>query len=305
MKNKIHILALILSVLCFSCSLDDVLEPSDGVKIAIMETVDTVKTVPGDTVSFKFIASTSQGALKRIEITNKEGNYIPMPDSVKFALVDQTLGLSVDANGYLSRPVSTVMMIYPVAMEKNADMVGNMVGITFRVSNDKGKSSNATIRFKVVNYRTYTTWNWFYKYYGNKSGSCFYNPYDHKSYSATTFEKSKEKVELVSYTDENGVAYCLDPAMAETETLLKKDGYTYQAADMRETLLIKLQKANFDQFGDSDFQKLDFSQAVHKVTMAQDDVIAFKTSNGRKGILNVKIQSNFPMIQCKYQAIAQ
>lgn len=305
MKNRLYILALILSVLCFSCSLDDVLEPSDGVKIAIMETVDTVKTVPGDTVSFKFIASTSQGALKRIEVTNKEGNFIPIPDSMKFALVDQTLGLSVDADGYLSRPVSTVMMIYPVAMEQNADMVGKMVGITFKVSNDKGKSSDATIRFQVVNHRSYSTWVWFYKYYGKKSGTCFYNPYDHKSYSATTFEKSKAKVELVSYTDEAGVSYCLDPATAETETLLKNDGYTYQAAEMRETLLVKLKDANFDQFGDADFQKLDFSQAVHKVTIGQGDVIAFKTSNGRKGVLNVKIQSNFPMIQCKYQAIAQ
>lgn len=305
MKNSLYTGALLLSAICFSCSINNVLEPSDDVKIAIMETVDTVRTVPGDTVSFKFIASTSKGALKRIEISGQEGNFTPLTDSVKFALVDQNIELTIDDQGYLSRPVSTVMMIYPVIMDNNTSMLGQMVGVTFRITNDSGKSGDANIRFQVVNYRGYTTWTWFYKYFEKKSGTCFYDPYNHKSYSATTFEKAKDKVELVAVSDANGVNYCVDPKLPETEALLKADGFSYQASEMHETVMYKVNGVDFDSFVDSDFDKLDFSQALHKVTMEQDDIIAFRSSNGRKGILNIKIQNNFPMVQCKYQAIAK
>lgn len=51
--------ALIIVSLMAACSLGDVLEPSDGVNMALMETVDTVVAIPGDTISFKFIASTN------------------------------------------------------------------------------------------------------------------------------------------------------------------------------------------------------------------------------------------------------
>ena len=60
--------ALIIVSLMAACSLGDVLEPSDGVNMALMETVDTVVAIPGDTISFKFIASTNGATLRRIEI---------------------------------------------------------------------------------------------------------------------------------------------------------------------------------------------------------------------------------------------
>ena len=41
--------ALIIMSLMVACSLGDVLEPSDGVSMALMETVDTVVALPGDT----------------------------------------------------------------------------------------------------------------------------------------------------------------------------------------------------------------------------------------------------------------
>ena len=53
--------ALIIVSLMAACSLGEVLEPSDGVNMALMETVDTVVAIPGDTISFKFIASTNTG----------------------------------------------------------------------------------------------------------------------------------------------------------------------------------------------------------------------------------------------------
>ena len=100
--------ALIIVSLMAACSLGEVLEPSDGVNMALMETVDTVVAIPGDTISFKFIASTNGATLRRIEIVEKSHNFNELKDSIRFALVDETLELTVDEEGYLSRPVSTV-----------------------------------------------------------------------------------------------------------------------------------------------------------------------------------------------------
>ena len=101
--------ALIIVSLMAACSLGDVLEPSDGVNMALMETVDTVVAIPGDTISFKFIASTNGATLRRIEIVEKSHDFNELKDSIRFALVDETLELTVDEEGYLSRPVSTAV----------------------------------------------------------------------------------------------------------------------------------------------------------------------------------------------------
>lgn len=99
-------LVLIIISLMIACSLGDVLEPSDGVNMALMETVDTVVALPGDTISFKFIASTNGATLRRIEIAEKSHDFNELKDSIRFALVDETLELTVDEEGYLSQAQS-------------------------------------------------------------------------------------------------------------------------------------------------------------------------------------------------------
>ena len=144
--------ALIIMSLMVACSLGDVLEPSDGVSMALMETVDTVVALPGDTISFKFIASTNGAALRRIEIVEKSHDFNELKDSIRFALVDETLELTVDEEGYLSRPVSSVMMIYPVIVPNDKAIVGEVLSMTFKAYNDKGKSGSIKSSFKIVNY---------------------------------------------------------------------------------------------------------------------------------------------------------
>ena len=76
--------ALIIMSLMVACSLGDVLEPSDGVSMALMETVDTVVALPGDTISFKFIASTNGAALRRIEIVEKSHDFNELKDPEEY-----------------------------------------------------------------------------------------------------------------------------------------------------------------------------------------------------------------------------
>ena len=115
MKDKL----IYIGIFCFlfmACSLDDVLKTSDKVNVEIMESTDTVRPLPGDTISFKFLLSTNGGTLKRLEITDKTFDFDVVPENIRFAMVDTSLKLSLDANGYFSRPVSTVLVMYPMVV---------------------------------------------------------------------------------------------------------------------------------------------------------------------------------------------
>ena len=299
-------LVLIIISLMIACSLGDVLEPSDGVNMALMETVDTVVALPGDTISFKFIASTNGATLRRIEIAEKSHDFNELKDSIRFALVDETLELTVDEEGYLSRPVSSVMLIYPVIVPNDKEIVGEVLSMTFKAYNDKGKSGSIKSSFKIVNYIRNTSWLWLYKLAGKTQGSMFFNPAKYKTYSNSNYVTHKDEIDVAAYTAGDGKHYFLNPANEETQNLFVTDGMDYDASTMRTTKFILLNDVNFNLAGDSELEQMDFSKAVDKVEVTTGSVIGFENQDGRRGILNVKISSSiYPTIQCKFQAIAK
>lgn len=308
---NIHILkngfrALVIMLFLAACSLDDVLEPSGGVSMALMETVDTVVALPGDTISFKFIASTNGAALSRIEIVEKSHDFNELKDSIRFGLIDETLELTVDGEGYLSRPVSTVMMIYPVIVPNEKEIVGEVLGMTFKAYNDKGKSGSIRSCFKIVNYVRNTTWLWLYKLAGKAQGSMFFDPAKFKAYSATSYVSRKDEIDVAAYTASDGKHYFLNPASRETEALYVADGMEYDATTMRSTKFVLLDDVNFDTVGDPELERLDFSKATEKVEVTTGSVVGFENQDGRRGILNVKVSSSiYPTVQCKFQAVAK
>ena len=257
--------ALIVMSLMVACSLGDVLEPSDGVSMALMETVDTVVALPGDTISFKFIASTNEATLRRIKIVEKSHDFNELKDSIRFALVDETLELTVDEEGYLSRPVSTVMMIYPVIVPNDKAIVGEVLSMTFKAYNDKGKSGSIKSSFKIVNYVRNTSWLWLYKLAGKIQGSMFFNPAKYKAYSNSSFGTHKDEIDVAAYTASDGKHYFLNPAHKETQALYVADGMNYDASTMRATKFIPLDNVNFDLVGDTELEQMDFSKAVDKI----------------------------------------
>ena len=299
-------LVLIIISLMIACPLGDVLEPSDGVNMALMETVDTVVALPGDTISFKFIASTNGATLRRIEIAEKSHDFNELKDSIRFALVDETLELTVDEEGYLSRPVSSVMLIYPVIVPNDKEIVGEVLSMTFKAYNDKGKSGSIKSSFKIVNYIRNTSWLWLYKLAGKTQGSMFFNPAKYKTYSNSNYVTHKDEIDVAAYTAGDGKHYFLNPANEETQNLFVTDGMDYDASTMRTTKFILLNDVNFNLAGDSELEQMDFSKAVDKVEVTTGSVIGFENQDGRRGILNVKISSSiYPTIQCKFQAIAK
>lgn len=304
LKNGLWVLVII--SLFAACSLNDVLEPSDGVNMALMETVDTVVALPGDTISFKFIASTNGATLRRIEIVEKSHDFNELKDSIRFALVDETLELTLDEEGNLSRPVSTAMLIYPVIVPNDKSIVGEILSMTFKAYNDKGKSGSIKSCFKIVNYVRNTSWLWLYKLAGKTQGSMFFNPAKYKAYSNSSYVKNKDEIDVAAYTANDGKHYFLNPASEETQALFVADGMAYDASTMRTTKFIQLDDVNFDLAGDAELERMDFSNPQNKVEVTTGSVIGFENQDGRRGILNVKISSSiYPTIQCKFQAVAK
>lgn len=150
MKKFIYPLILCLALNWSACSVDDVLEPSDKIETAIIETADTVPAVIGEVVNLKFVASTNKGKITRIEIKEQQGEFTPLPEEVTFALVDQELELSINREGQLSRPLNTLMVLYPLQVSDNPAHLGMLNQITFRISSDQGKSAEVSFCFKIV-----------------------------------------------------------------------------------------------------------------------------------------------------------
>ena len=226
-----------------------------------------------------------------------------MIDSIRYALTDDSQGLSVDEEGYFSRPVSTVMLICPIVIDSTNKVVGSRVMAKFEVENSVGKATVVQMFFKIVNYTRRDNWTYFYySYYP------FYNLEEHRAnrYSLN------DKTTLIA-REEGGKHYCMNPAAEKTKKFISTDKafldrygkpkFDVDAIKLQNVKLMKLTDADFSTFDDEDFAALDFSQAVDEVEMADGDVIAFQTPDKRKGLINVSYYYRRFRIQTLYQHI--
>lgn len=272
-----------------SCSLDDVLKPSDDIYITILETQDTVGVIPGDTISFKFLVSTNGGAIKRIEIMAQEELFSGIPDKMTFSMVDTALGLTADAEGYLSRPVSTVMVNYPVHVKPNPSMLGKVTSVSFKATSSQDNIDENRIEFALKNHRTYNEVRQFYPNYSYSSGNIFFNPYDyscHRSSYATgeeATEENKEKVALVCATkwaDGKQRFYLMDPSATETGEILSGWPFNldYDTTAMKPTLFYKLEGVGGSVLDEDIAKETDLSKKMKLITERDNmDKIYFET----------------------------
>lgn len=268
-----------------ACSLDEQLKPSDDLHVIVMESADTVRPLPGDTIQFKILASTNSGYLERLEIIDKTFDFDVIPEDITFSMVDISKDtLYLDENGYFSRPVKTVMILYPFAVPKDYSMVGDVLGMTFQVSNDQGKTATVTSCFKVGNTQKRTL-------FSIRNGY-FYGCVNNRSYQTTdsTFIKNKENIDLLGYWDETTSKFNLlsptsDKAVEVMTDLLANSNIEYVRDSMLTTTFIPC-SIPFDSFNDNHYDRLDFSQGTDVIEVEADDVIAYRNSLGRRCVLH-------------------
>ena len=116
MKTKILSIILCAAALTACSNVDDTFELSDDITVSSLQTRDTMLVVPTDTVRLKFLVSTNRGSIRNLQLEVDESVVERVPEKTRFALIDENDSLSVDADGNLSRDVSTVVVEYPVVV---------------------------------------------------------------------------------------------------------------------------------------------------------------------------------------------
>lgn len=187
---KIKILSTILCVAALtSCeNVSDMYEPSDDIMVSTLQTRDTVSATPTDTIRLKFLVSTNGGSIRNIQLDVDETAVEKVPEKTTFSLIDSDIPLTVDADGNLSREVSTVVVEYPVVLRTNPEVVRNTYKAVFHATNAAGKTASNYTHFKGSNIRVKTDQLKFMDNYSlGKTTRMFFDPNSFKAYSCENF----------------------------------------------------------------------------------------------------------------------
>lgn len=278
MKKKYYFIALIALGLA-SCSIDDVLEEEDKLNIAVTEAVNPIKVEPGDTVVFKFVASTTKGELSRIQITSEDG-IKPLVDKTEFAMIETDSELSLNNEGYFSRPVSTVLVFFPLVIPVEQSLRNKKLSVNLALTRDDGKTTMLVQEFSVINYIN----NIVGITMTGKNTAWLYNPTDDITYSMSEYNSYKEKIDIILYVDASSKYYCLNPAAAETEEIMHELGCTdYDASLMNATKFMGNITLDFIKIAEKELSSLVLKNELDKLAMGNNTTCGFKTSDGRNG----------------------
>ncbi len=309
MKKILSLLMLTACILAACTSVDDTLKPSDDIYVSVLETQDTVRVIPGDTVHFHFMVSTNNGAITRIEFVSDESIIEGHPENMTFSLIDTTMVLTANTEGYLSREVSSLIVDYPCYVKPNPAILGGTQQITFRATNKQGNRGENYIRFRGYNSRKNITTLRLIGDYQAKGKSRFVSLDDYRAYNENQFLHEdtivesdaviKDKIDLVVgitgyqagemhassfYRIEGVGGHQLNDSIAnETDTTKK-----LALINRRKTLDTEW----FDTVDDAYLEQLDFSQAADYIEVT-GGFYAIRTDDGRHGIIWVSYPNVF------------
>lgn len=321
------------------------LEVEDRISVSTLETIDTIKVVPNDTIRFRFLVSSTGSPIKNIDLDVNEEVVEKLPAHSTFAIYDAENPLTMDEAGNLSRDINTVIVEYAVAVKENPAVMEDAFKATLLATSQSGKQSSNYVHFKGNNSRRWSTdLRLQTGYYTNATQNIFFDPLHYKAYNSQAFISTTD--EPVDGAEEiiNNIAMvvtfkynfsdpigCLQtykmysPDSEEAETFLKANGMPkYNHADMKSCCFFRLegvggavmdeeidnetngskkaslivQSRNLDlayldeNIDDEFLKKLDFTEAS-KELVVKGGLYAFKTHDGRKGVIQINRPNNF------------
>lgn len=277
--KKIYLFMCVLGLLSGSCSMDDVLDSNEDLNVSVIETNNPIKAEPGDTVFFRFVASTSKGEISRVRISSEDGIQAVV-GKTSFALIDEKLELSLNQDGYFSRAVSTVLVTYPLVIPDDPSLRGKSLFADLTVTRDDGETKSLNQEFEIIKYIN----NRYGIPMSGKNAAWLYDPTEDVVYDMTDYRGHLGAIDLILYVDGSSKYYCLNPAAAETETIMQELGYTgYQASEMNNTKFMGNITLNFALITEKELSGIVMKDEVDKFSMGNNAVCAFVTQDGRKG----------------------
>ena len=239
-----YILILLLGCCCWRCnSIDDRFEEKDNLRLIMLEAIEEPYANPKDVYVYKLMAQSMSG-LERVVISNVSHELDSAPALPTIVLVDS---VTVDSNGYLSRPVKTAIIEYPIVVPP---LPGESISLDFTVTAVNGKFQTITSSMLVANYKE------------SKKGLFFANTYTSKNYAfyssekdalygvnpnlATYYKRNIPYIDFYSISDGAREYFIYSPTDPEVVERLKGQGITdYVLTEMRRTRMVKLEDINF------------------------------------------------------------
>lgn len=304
---KYRIIFLLSLWLCSCSDYEKVLEQSDAINVILLETSSLPVGNPGDTVSFKVLATTND-IIKRVEITEKSHDFQPLGGKIRYEIVDN---ISVDEAGYFSRDVRSIVVNYPVLL--NDVSIGDTLSMKFTFTTDKGVSSSVLARVKVGNYIFHSIKLVVGGHPITATGGRFYSAVHHKPYTEDTYVPRKDSVDVIVFSDqlsanEYSIRF-MSPGCQKTQEQI--DGMmnavllNYDYTTMLKTQFIKVELP-WLRIGDEEVRQLDFTHAMDEIDVAVGDRIGFLTQDGRKGVILVEEMVGFKIaVRTKIQKIVE
>lgn len=328
MRNKIFYLW-VLSLLCLSCSVDEVMKHKNNLNVILLETIELPENHVGDTIRFKVFAGTND-IIERMEITNATHDFSSMllEGGIRYEIIEDTL--YTDAEGYFNRPVSSVVVNYPIIVAR--ELLEQVVGLDFTFYTNKGVKQSTRAQMKIINYLLYPDKKDVYGLIAPDddtytfTGMPFYASGLNQTYSfgflsaePSGKEDAIEGEELTGYIDlfqyqeytaTDTINHFYSPNHERVQELADTYEIVYDYHKMRHTVFTVLPEGfDFNHAYDPEINAIDFSGATDHIVFKYDSDVAFLTEDGFKGIMHITKNSRndgrvTPVIQVKRQTVA-
>lgn len=302
---KPRYLLLIFSFLfTMSCSnIDETFKEDDSLRLILMETMDEPYSNPNKEYVFKLMAQSSSG-LKQVVISNLTHELDSAAELPNVVLAED---ITVDENGYFSRPVKTAIIEYPILVP---ELPGETIGLDFTVTAVNGMKQTIHSSMLIANYQeqkqlffanTYKSKN--YAFYSTANQVM----YGLSSNLGTYYKKHIQDIDFYSISDGASEYFIFSPDEEEIVSYIENHGdMNYVPSEMRKTLLVKLDNVDFKSVKDKEILAIDFTNTVGKIQVKKGDNIGFLLADGRKGIMNIiGASGRYLDFKCKVQTIAQ
>lgn len=287
MIKRIFYIGTFATLLFSACSVDKQIDDSasDEFKVMMMETADTVTwATPGDTINMKVFASISSGHLSRLEIIEQNFETNDPISQFSFTCIDSSKTLTIDENGYFSRPVSTMMAYYPVLIPEKAESLGQVLSMSFRVTADDGRSRAIQTNYKISNFAIEEE-------EVDLLNCRFYSSENHEAYDKSNYLEHTADIDWISYRNDENIWYILSPSSEKAAEVLTDSIINYPREEMLTTKFIVLDK-EYDEITESDLDALHFTEGEEILQIENGMVIGYINSKGRRCIINVTTSNN-------------
>ena len=186
--------------------------------------------------------------------------------------------VTVDANGNFSRPVSTVVLKYPM---KATGKAGDILKVKFNFIDGKGSSVSKEASKIVVNFRTNNTKRYFYAttpWYNFNKGTSY-----NKNSIGTAADDIKQNLEAF-FVLKTGVQYMCSPDADMTAAAFVGNA-NYNRSLVHHTRFIKLDGAQFGDVDDKFLEGMDFSNSVDVIQLEDKTLYGVLLQDGRKAVI--------------------